>query len=132
MEIMANSDNVLRGGLTTKHIDVPELLNVLKFEETLPEVLTPEPVKLGIRRYKTPSEEFELSEITVENRIDVADRGDRGVEILFCLRGEARAVEVSRTDPLILTRGMSMIVPGAVNGYSLEGKAVFYRASMGG
>jgi mannose-6-phosphate isomerase len=33
IELMANSDNVLRGGLTPKHVDVPELLKVVNFEE---------------------------------------------------------------------------------------------------
>ena len=37
VELMANSDNVLRGGLTTKHVDVPELLNILTFEGGTPE-----------------------------------------------------------------------------------------------
>lgn len=43
VEIMANSDNVLRGGLTAKHIDKSELLSVLKFEPVTPEILVGKP-----------------------------------------------------------------------------------------
>ena len=41
LEVMANSDNVLRGGLTPKHVDVPELLRVLDFTPTTEETLRP-------------------------------------------------------------------------------------------
>jgi mannose-6-phosphate isomerase len=131
MEIMANSDNVLRGGLTPKHVDVPELLNVLKFEETIPAILKPEQVTPGIRRYATPAEEFELSEIKVEDCLRFDDRKGTGVEILICLQGKARAYDDSPSGELILSKGMSMIVPDSVKGYCLEGNATFYRATTG-
>lgn len=131
MELMANSDNVLRGGLTPKHVDVPELLNVLQFEETFPEILTPVQEAPGVRRYITPAEEFSLSEITVSGDLRFENRLEAGVEILFCLKGEAKAFDGSAEGKLALSKGMSMIVPAAVAGYALEGKAVFYRATMG-
>jgi mannose-6-phosphate isomerase len=58
IEIMANSDNVLRGGLTGKHVDVPELLKQVKFEATYPRVLRPPSSVHKI--YETAAEEFEL------------------------------------------------------------------------
>jgi mannose-6-phosphate isomerase len=131
MELMANSDNVLRGGLTPKHVDVPELINVLRFEETRPEILTPAQVVPGIRRYTTPADEFLLSEITVDGRIFFKDRTNTGAEILFCLEGEVRAFDGSVTGKLELSKGMSMIVPATVDGYTLEGNATMYSASMG-
>jgi len=132
MELMANSDNVLRGGLTPKHVAVPELLDVLRFEETVPEILNPVQEAPGIRRYITPAEEFALSEITVDGSFSFEDRQDAGVEILFCLRGGAAASDGSADGKLHLAKGMSMIVPAAVKTYTLEGSAVFYRASVGG
>jgi mannose-6-phosphate isomerase len=131
MEIMANSDNVLRGGLTPKHVDVHELLNVLKFEETHPAILKPEQAAPGICRYATPAAEFELSEIKVDGCLRFENREGAGVEILICLQGKARAADGSPSGELMLTRGMSMIVPDAVTGYTLEGDAIFYRAAMG-
>lgn len=65
LEVMANSDNVLRGGLTAKHIDISELCDVLRFSAFAPELLEGT-VSLGDeangrRTYPTPSPEFLLS-----------------------------------------------------------------------
>ena len=60
LEIMANSDNVLRGGLTPKHVDVQELMAVLLFDAPPLEVLVPEPESAGASSFKTPAREFEL------------------------------------------------------------------------
>lgn len=60
VEIMANSDNVLRGGLTSKHVDVPELVRVLKFESLADPRVTP--VIAGeCVTYPTPIDEFSLA-----------------------------------------------------------------------
>lgn len=59
VEIMANSDNVMRGGLTKKHIDVDGLLQVVDFEPMTPTILTAEGGD-GIYVYPTPFPEFEL------------------------------------------------------------------------
>ena len=61
VEIMANSDNVLRCGLTPKHVDVPELLRVVRFEPTDPGVLRPEASATEEELYETPIDEFRLS-----------------------------------------------------------------------
>lgn len=63
VEIMANSDNVLRAGLTDKHIDVPELLKHVKFEATLPKILNP---VSGYRIFSSPAEEFEMQQYCLE------------------------------------------------------------------
>src|SRR5690606_27044565 len=56
VELLANSDNVLRGGLTAKHIDVPELLSVLDFTPARPEILRPAGTVEQV--YRTPAREF--------------------------------------------------------------------------
>lgn len=61
VEIMANSDNVLRGGLTTKHIDVKELMKNVRFEETIPEILRPQKTRDKEEQYKTAAPDFKLS-----------------------------------------------------------------------
>lgn len=67
VEIMANSDNVLRGGLTPKHIDVPELLRVLDFRPVDVTDLTPAVRTVGAERiYLTPAPEFRLSRIELD------------------------------------------------------------------
>lgn len=59
VELLANSDNVLRAGLTPKHVDVPELLKIAKFEPGDPNLLRPEGDTEEV--YETPIDEFRLS-----------------------------------------------------------------------
>ncbi|MFZ2510711.1 MAG: mannose-6-phosphate isomerase, class I [Gordonia sp. (in: high G+C Gram-positive bacteria)] len=67
VEAMANSDNVLRGGLTPKHIDVPELLRVLDFHPVARDELMPAVSPVGAERvYLTPAPEFRLSRIELD------------------------------------------------------------------
>ncbi len=67
VEAMANSDNVLRGGLTPKHIDVPELLRVLDFAPVSRDALMPPVEALGAERiYLTPAPEFRLSRVELD------------------------------------------------------------------
>jgi mannose-6-phosphate isomerase len=64
---MASSDNVMRGGLTQKHVDVEELCHILEFTPFLPHVLSGqlEPLGEGVRAciYGTPAQEFELTRV---------------------------------------------------------------------
>jgi len=88
VELMANSDNVLRGGLTTKHVDVPELLKILTFEGGTPEVF--EGVTGGQERvYRTPAEEFELTRISLTPRSRYAGEAAYGPKALLVLQGSA-------------------------------------------
>ena len=61
VELMANSDNVLRGGLTSKHIDVKELLKHVKCEPTYVNILNGEQVNGKEKVYKTPAPDFQIS-----------------------------------------------------------------------
>lgn len=82
VEIMANSDNVLRGGLTPKHVDVPELLRVLDFEPLDVPIVQPEILGDGVFRYHTPASEFVL------RRFELVP-GDEPVSILHAGPGIA-------------------------------------------
>jgi len=66
IELMANSDNVLRGGLTPKHVDVPELMKHTLFEEVVPQVMTGVPVLPGELNYPCPVPDFGLSKISLK------------------------------------------------------------------
>ena len=130
VELMANSDNVLRGGLTIKHMDAPELLSILEFTQTPSEVLCPVLESPGVRRYDTPAEEFSLSEITVAEGLSFQGKEGHGVEIWFCVQGEAELLEQSSRKRLVISKGTSVLVPAALAGYRVEGNALFYRASL--
>jgi len=118
LEIMANSDNVLRGGLTPKHVEVPELLGILSFEARPPEVLRPGPGGAEGRAFRTPAREFELALVDVS-----ADRPlglpTGQVAVLLGLEGDARLVTDSRR--LELGRGHSVFVPASAGACSVEG-----------
>jgi mannose-6-phosphate isomerase len=60
IELMTNSDNVLRGGLTSKHTDIPELIKVLDFNPLKPQIIKPE-AHFSCFTYPVPCEEFSLT-----------------------------------------------------------------------
>lgn len=92
VEVMGNSDNVLRGGLTPKHVDVPELLRVLDFTPASDSVVRPRPAEDGVESvYDTPASEFEVSVLHIDgerigHEIDAPTRHD-GPQILLCTEG---------------------------------------------
>ena len=71
IEVMAASDNVLRGGLTSKHVDVPELLSVLDFRE-LDEPRLRATESSGVRTFDPGVDDFILTEIQAHRDVDVA------------------------------------------------------------
>jgi mannose-6-phosphate isomerase len=130
IELMANSDNVLRGGLTPKHIDVEEVLNVLVFEESTPDILTPPDPDALEYVYGTPAEEFVLSVIAVGSSRSYESPARRSVEIVICTEGEAEIIAGNPTEPTPLSRGISLLIPAAVPRYRIEGQAVIYKAAV--
>lgn len=130
MELMANSDSVLRGGLTPKHIDVQELLKILKFKEKQLVILEPEEQANGEHVYASDAEEFQLSVITVGVGTFYASPEDRSVEIIICMSGRASIKNLENGKTLELKKGRSIIVSAAVRQYSIEGEAILYKASV--
>jgi mannose-6-phosphate isomerase len=92
LEVMANSDNVLRGGLTPKHVDVPELLRVLDFTPTTEVELRTPTHRDGLGLvYDTPTDEFAVSVLILGDdqlghEVDAPSRHD-GPQILVCTEG---------------------------------------------
>lgn len=130
LEIMANSDNVLRGGLTKKHVDKAELLNVLNF--TPSEIKKIEPKKLNPCEYAydSPAEEFLLSVIELaDSRSIYKGPESRGVEILLCMDGCAEISAVSN-NRLILNKGMCALIPASAGAYTINGKSTLYKAAV--
>jgi mannose-6-phosphate isomerase len=128
IEVMANSDNVLRGGLTAKHVDVPELLATLLFEGSNPEVLKPVDSGPGERAYRTPAREFELAFLAVEREHPFVPSPGRGVEILLGLAGDTRVCVGDEATPL--GPGRAVAVPAALESYVIEGEGRVCRARV--
>ena len=133
VEIMANSDNVLRGGLTPKHVDVPELLRVLDF--TSGDL----PVQRGRRgrsretAYHAPAAEFALSRLDwPAGDVEPVRLAGCGPQILLCTAGTADV----RTDDgriLPLARGTSVWLAAAdpeVTIFPRAGPVQLFRASL--
>jgi len=130
IELMANSDNVLRGGLTPKHIDVQELLAVLNFTDGDLNILSPENLTPGEAAYNTEAEEFVLSVLRIKKAAPFSSSRDRSVEMMMCTEGEVSVTDLRIGDISRLTRGISIIVPAAVEQYSIEGDGILYKAAV--
>jgi mannose-6-phosphate isomerase len=129
VELMANSDNVLRGGLTSKHVDVDELLSVLTWETGPGAVLTPRERGAGEARYAISAAEFELSVLRVGSGAAYDARERRSVEILLWTEGGGR-IAAGPGDALSCARGSAVVVPAAAPRYRIEGEGVIYRAAV--
>jgi mannose-6-phosphate isomerase len=128
VEIMANSDNVLRGGLTPKPIHVAELLRILRFEETRPIPLRPTPIDAGEAVFETPADEFQLSRLQLGVGHPPVERVPVGPEVLLVTDGE---VELGwGSDTVRLSRGGSVFVPSSSPPYRLSGRGSVYRARV--
>jgi len=132
VELMANSDNVLRGGLTRKHVDVPELLRVLSFEPRPADVLHGSLKDEYISYYDTPIDEFRLLRIET-NRPHGVDRTERrSIEIGVCTDGDF--LIKNRSDrgggALEVEQGDSFIVPFSFGEYTLHGAGTVYLAEI--
>ena len=91
VELMANSDNVLRGGLTPKNVDVAELMRVLRFDEGKVDIIHGIDAGKGETVFATPAAEFELSRIQC-SKDKGYDSGTRtGPDILIVMEGEVTA-----------------------------------------
>ncbi|MEV2256671.1 mannose-6-phosphate isomerase, class I [Streptomyces sp. NPDC050147] len=124
VEIMANSDNVLRCGLTPKHVDVPELLRVVRFEATDPGVLRPEAAPDGEEIYATPIDEFRLSRFVLPEGAAPRDLTAATPQILLCVAGSVRAGDAGE-----LTPGQSVFVP-ADEKAEVSGVGTLFRATV--
>jgi mannose-6-phosphate isomerase len=130
LELMANSDNVLRGGLTPKHVDVPELLKVLNFKTRPIKILKAENKIKNERNYASEAEEFVLSVISVSANNPYQSSAPRSVEIMLCTEGAASIKDSGSQEIINIKKGDSIIAPAAVIGYTISGKALIYKAAV--
>jgi mannose-6-phosphate isomerase len=129
VELMASSDNVLRGGMTTKPVHVDELLRILRFASGPPPVLRAQPRVPGEGVWRTQAEEFELSELRPGRDGNVAIGVRAGVEILWCAEGRLH-IEPEVGTGLDVGSGESCLVPAAVGPYRVTGIGRAFRAGL--
>ena len=130
VELMANSDNVLRGGLTGKHIDVPELMKILDFKPFKPRIIAP---NASCFSYPTPCEEFLLTRIHDDGGgAETLPPGPDGPSI--CIVTEGELIIAAGDRETVVKRGESLFIPPVKKDespLSLKGSFTMFVASCG-
>lgn len=108
IELMVNSDNVFRGGLTDKYMDIPLLLDHLDFHPTLPNILKPIIIDQKEKRFIIPSSDFELKEYGLQKGDNLHIVPSAGPSIILCLHG---SICLKTENTLTITSGEALFVP---------------------
>jgi mannose-6-phosphate isomerase len=127
IELMANSDNVIRGGLTPKHMDVDELLSILRFEGRAVQLAESTETLPGQRIFHTPAREFRLAEIRVSPNQPYRNPDRGSIELMIILDGQGR---IETVDSLALCKGDSLVIPASTGPYTIHGPLHLYRADV--
>jgi mannose-6-phosphate isomerase len=129
VEVMASSDNVVRAGLTTKPIDVDEVLAVASTTPAEPATIEALTVSPGIARYRTEAEEFELWRMEATPAA-ASSLDEPGALVLgVCTRGGGRLVSPSRGESLELRSGGAFAVRPGAGALRLDGDLCVYAAT---
>jgi len=94
IELMANSDNVLRGGLTPKHVDVKELIQHVSFVPTYPSILKGEMLNDQETNYPCPVADFGLTKLRL-NAGEVYTISTYSLELLLVMEGEVLIEDIA-------------------------------------
>lgn len=127
IEVMANSDNVLRGGLTPKYIDVAQLVEVVNFAPETPSVIYSVGVAPGLSRYPTPAPEFALWRLDLADGIEVALPASDSARVLLVIEGFLTTDDPACTE---LHQGESAFLPAGEH-RSVKGNCVAFLAAPG-
>ncbi|MCW9732379.1 mannose-6-phosphate isomerase, class I [Avibacterium sp. 20-15] len=117
IELMACSDNVIRGGLTPKHVDIAELLKVIDYREVIPQIIPIAPKNEPVFTYQTPAKDFALTQVSYQQG-EQHRLHSQSAEILLVMRGELKISENSTA--LHLKQGQSTFI-SANSEYSITG-----------
>jgi mannose-6-phosphate isomerase len=138
VELMANSDNVLRGGLSSKYIDIDELLKILNFSAGKPALIKPpglqggeEGPRCSFFKYPAPCREFSLSVLRCRN--SGGSIPEKGPLILVVTEGQALVRGAKGEEEIILEKGETAFIPAREEGppLSFSGTYTIYAAGAG-
>jgi mannose-6-phosphate isomerase len=129
VEVMAASDNVLRGGLTPKRVDVPELLRVLRFEVLERPVVSPVRVGPGVLGWPVPVREFALHKASVAGA-QPARLPATGPRVVMCATGATSVT--SGSDSLALAPGGALFVAAGEPPVEVSGNGSVFQAGVAG
>lgn len=123
-EVMAASDNVLRAGLTSKHVDVSEVLKIADFSELLEPRLNPKKLAEGLIEYPVGCPEFRIYRAEVSGKNLLADLDLPASAMVVCTAGEV-AVSTSLDEREVLTKSEVVFASGAKK-LSLSGSGTVF------
>lgn len=127
IELMACSDNVIRGGLTPKYVDIPELLKIVDCREVEPKIIPLAPQDARIFTYATPAKDFALQNIQYECG-ETHHLKAQSASILLVmngqlnLRSETTALSLKQGEAAFITANASYEVEGLIEGYAVVAK----------
>ena len=129
VELMASSDNVLRGGLTPKHVDVPELLRVLDFRPIPAPYLAPQRVAPGVEVFAPGVPDFALTVVDLDAAAGVAAIELGGPAIALSVRGDAQLEGAASRSAL--ARGEALYITPDESPLGLTGDGLVFIATTG-
>ncbi|BCL67385.1 putative mannose-6-phosphate isomerase ManA [Haemophilus haemolyticus] len=127
IELMACSDNVIRGGLTPKYVDIPELLKIVDCREVEPKIISSVPQDTRIFTYATPAQDFALQNIQYECG-EIHHLKAQSASILLVmngllnLRSETTALSLKQGEAAFISAGAAYEVEGLIEGYAVVAK----------
>jgi mannose-6-phosphate isomerase len=124
LEVMAASDNVLRAGLTSKHVDIAEVLEIADFSELVEPRLRPKKLAVGLIEYPVDCSEFRIYRAEVSGKNLLADLDLPASAMVVCTAGEV-AVSTSMDEREVLTKSEVVLVSGAKK-LSLSGNGTVF------
>lgn len=129
VELMAASDNVLRGGLTSKHVDAGELLAVLDDTSGTPSTIAPRTVAAGVRRFDVPVPDFALMNVSVEDT--EVDLPVTGTSIALATAGAVLVTAVGSGATTVLEPGRAVLITPDEGAMRMTGSGEVFVASPG-
>ncbi len=126
LELMANSDNVLRCGLTPKHIDKKELFSILSPAPYLPNKIIPSDADVFFA-YETESPEFELARLRVK---ETAYRFTANTPTIIIGAEGTLTAKSNAGDAVVISKGFSAFIPATGAAIDFSGTGTAYLASV--
>ena len=131
VEVMAASDNVLRGGLTAKHVDVAELERVVDFNAGKIPLVVPREIAQGLVQYPCDTDDFLLYMAEPSGERLMADLSLTGESIILCTAGEI-ALSNSLEERVVLRRGEAAYMSSDAKFFSISGSGTAFLATSAG
>lgn len=131
VEIMAASDNVLRGGLTPKRVDVDELLTVLRFETLDTPILPATTIAPGVQTWQVPISDFALYKLTLTPSTPPVRLPAAGPRIALSTSGDVFLAESVDGTPIALTAGEAAYIPASTGPATAAGVGEIFLAAVG-